>query len=150
MVEGKLELFFAYKVGSKLQSNEVSCWILLFSKAKIHNFQSSPRFLFGCSVLRDHQSETGQGPAVRMSFLQRPPGWKLYPRTFWVTPDACSCCLWQVQQQALGQHTFMTKRIGQTNEVRKVTILTTASMRTCCLMHSSQLGRFGYLVINLS
>lgn len=74
MVEGKLELFFPYKLGSKVQSNEVSCWILLFGKAKIHNFQYSPHFPFGCSVLRDYQSETGQCPAVRMSFPQRPPG----------------------------------------------------------------------------
>lgn len=150
MVEGKLELFFPCKLGSKVQSNEVSRWILLFGKAKIHNFQYSPHFPFGCNVLRGYQSKTDQCPAVRMSFPQRPPGWKLYPRIFWVTPDACSCCLWQLQQQALGQHTCMTKRIGQTNDVRRETILTITSMWTCCLMPSSQLGRFGYLVINLS
>lgn len=45
MVEGKLELFFPCKLGSKVQSNEVSHWILLFGKQKYIISSILPTFL---------------------------------------------------------------------------------------------------------
>lgn len=149
MVEGNQELFLLINWGAKYRVMKSAAGSFYLVKQKYIISSILPTFLWDAvfwKTTSQRQVRTLQLECLSFkglqveSCIQEPSEW--YQMHVLVACGRCSSRLsanipsWQ-------------KELGRQMRWEE-TLLTITSMRTCCLMHSRQLGRYGYLVINLS